>query len=155
GPMEHIPTYINRKHGKRRITYIHDDLEAILKQTYGVLVYQEHIMQIGHEFAGLSLGEADILRRSIRKKNRQLLEKQKTTFINSCLARGYEKNIAEMLFSWIVQFADYGVNKSHSVAYSKISYQLSYLKTYYPTYFYAHLFSSIANEAYKLHQYIK
>lgn len=155
GPMEHIPTYINRKHGKERITYIHDDLEAILKQTYGVLVYQEQIMQIVHEFAGLSLGEADILRRAISKKNRQLIEEQKTSFINGCLARGYEKNIAEKLFSWIVQFADYGFNKSHSVAYSKISYQLSYLKTYYPTYFYAHLFSSISNEADKLHQYIK
>src|SRR5699024_5830734 len=82
GTMEHIPIYIKRKHGKERITYIHDDLEAILKQTYGVLVYQEQIMQIVHEFAGLSLGEADILRRAISKKNRQLIEEQKTTFIN-------------------------------------------------------------------------
>src|SRR5699024_11335711 len=155
GPMEHNTNYINRKHGKERITYIHDDLETILKQTYGVLVYQEQIMQIVHELAGLSLGEADILRRAISKKNRQLIEEQKTTFINGCLASGYEKNIAEKLFSRIVQLVDYGFNKSHSVAYSKISYHLSYLKIYYPTYFYAHLFSSIANYAYKLHKSLK
>lgn len=155
GPMEHISTYINRKHGLEHVTYIHPDLESILKPTYGVLVYQEQIMQIVHEFAGLSLGAADILRRAISKKSRHLIEEQKIAFINGCLERGYGSNVAEKLFSWIVQFADYGFNKSHSVAYSKISYQLSYLKAYYSTYFYAHLFSSIANEADKLHRYMK
>lgn len=155
GPMDHISTYVRRKHGKEPVTYIHPDLEPILKPTYGVLVYQEQIMQIVHEFAGLSLGAADVLRRAISKKNRQLIEEQKVAFINGCLQQGYTNQIAEKLFSWIVQFADYGFNKSHSVAYSKISYYLSYLKVYYPTYFFAHLLSSVVNEANKLQQYVK
>ena len=155
GPMEQIPTYIRRKHGQEPVTYIHPDLEPILASTYGVLIYQEQIMQIAHEFAGLSLGEADILRRAISKKNRQLIDEQKQTFIAGCLKHNYNEQIAEQLFAWIVEFANYGFNKSHSVAYSKIAYQLSYLKAHYPTFFFAHLLSSVTNNASKLHTYIR
>src|SRR5699024_1004512 len=135
GPMEHISTYIRRKHGKEPVSYLHPDLKPILHSTYGVLIYQEQIMQIAHRFAGLSLGEADILRRAISKKNRQLIDEQKQNFIHGCVQQGYEEPIAEKLFLWIVKFANYGFNKSHSVAYSKIAYQLSYLKAHYPTHF--------------------
>src|SRR5690625_3200673 len=155
GPMEHIPTYIRRKHGQEPVSYIHPDLEPILASTYGVLIYQEQIMQIAHEFAGLSLGEADVLRRAISKKNRDLIEEQKQTFISGCISHGYDEQVAGQLFSWIVQFANYGFNKSHSVAYSKIAYQLSYLKAHYPTYFFAQLLSSVTNNASKLQMYVK
>ena len=155
GPMENIPTYIDRKHGRKSVTYLHPDLEPILNKTHGVLIYQEQIMQIAHQFAGLSLGEADILRRAISKKNRKLIEEQKEAFIRGCLHKGYRENIAVEIFSWIVKFADYGFNKSHSVAYSKIAYQLSYLKANYPTYFFAHLLSTVLNDGKKLAMYVR
>ena len=155
GPMEQIPTYINRKHQKEKVTYLHPDLQPILEPTYGVLIYQEQIMQIAHQFAGLTLGEADILRRAISKKNEQLILEQKETFIKGCLKKGYDKTIAEEIFSWIYKFANYGFNKSHSVAYSKISYQLSYLKAHYSKFFFAHLLGTAINDASKLHPYIK
>lgn len=155
GPMEQIPTYIKRKHRKEKVTYIHPDLEPILNKTYGVLVYQEQIMQVAHHFAGLSLGEADILRRAVSKKNRKLIEAQKDTFIRGCLKKGYEREIAEEIFSWIIKFANYGFNKSHSVAYSIIAYQLSYLKANYPTYFFAQLLSSAINDGTKMNMYVR
>src|SRR5690625_1433885 len=155
GPMEHIPTYIERKHGKKSFTYVHPNLEPILQKTYGVLIYQEQIMQIAHEFAGLSLGAADILRRAVSKKDRKLIDELKEAFINGCLKNGYEKYVAEEVFSWIVKFANYGFNKSHSVAYSKIAYQLSYLKANYPTYFFAQLLSTVSNEPAKLNMYVR
>lgn len=155
GPMENIPTYIDRKHGRKTITYLHPDLEPILHKTYGVLIYQEQIMQVAHQFAGLSLGQADILRRAISKKDRNLIEEQKETFIDGCMKKGYQKSIAEEIFSWIVKFANYGFNKSHSVAYSKIAYQLSYLKANYPTYFFAHLLGTVSNDAKKLNMYVR
>src|SRR5699024_6167181 len=114
-----------------KVSYLHTDLKSILKPTYGVLVYQEQIMQVAHQFAGLSLGQADILRRAISKKDHKLIEEQQVTFINGCLHKGYDRKIAEEVFSWIYKFADYGFNKSHSVAYSKIAYQLSFLKAHY------------------------
>ena len=155
GPIEQIPTFIKRKHGKEKVTYIHPDLEPILNKTYGVLVYQEQIMQVAHQFAGLSLGEADILRRAVSKKDRSLIEAQKETFIRGCINKGYDKEIAEEIFSWILKFANYGFNKSHSVAYSKIAYQLSYLKANYPTYFFAQLLSSAINDSSKINMYVR
>lgn len=155
GPMENIPTYIERKHGHTSFTYIHPDLEAILRPTYGVLIYQEQIMQIAHQFAGLSLGEADILRRAVSKKKRKLLEEGRESFISGCVHRGYDRQIAEEVFSWIVKFADYGFNKSHSVAYSKIAYQLSYLKANYPVHFFTELLGTVSNEANKLNMYVR
>lgn len=155
GPMDHIPTYIRRKHGEEQVRYLHPDLKPILSSTYGVLIYQEQIMQIAHQFAGLSLGEADILRRAISKKNRSLIDQQKVAFIQGCIHQGYKQQVAESLFAWIIKFANYGFNKSHSVAYSKISYQLSYLKAHYPSHFYAQLLSTVTNNANKLLLYIR
>jgi DNA polymerase-3 subunit alpha len=155
GPMEQIPTYIRRKHGQEAVTYLHPNLEPILHTTYGVLIYQEQIMQVAHQFAGLTLGQADILRRAISKKNHRLIDEQKETFIQGCLKQGNELQIAEEVFSWIHRFANYGFNKSHSVAYSKIAYQLSYVKAHYPTEFFAHLFDTAMNDPKKLHLYVK
>lgn len=155
GPMDNIPTYIERKHGKKAFAYIHEDLEPILNKTYGVLVYQEQIMQIAHKIAGFSLGQADILRRAISKKQHQLMEEQHIAFVDGCIQGGYSREVGEEIFSWIVKFADYGFNKSHSVAYSKIGYQLSYLKANYPTEFFAQLFGSISNDAKKMNMYVR
>jgi len=155
GPMEHIPTYIARKHGKERINYVHPDLEPILAPTYGVLVYQEQIMQVANIVANYSFGEADILRRAISKKEKQTMEEQKEAFINGAINNGYDEHIAKEIFSWIVRFANYGFNKSHSVAYSKIGYQLSYLKANYPTHFFAQILSSVMNDPARLKMYMR
>lgn len=146
GPMKYIDTYAKRKHGQEKVTYVHEDLQPILEETYGVLVYQEQIMQIVHKFASFSLGEADLLRRAISKKSRAGIEAQKERFIKGCLQNGYSQNVAEQLFEWIVTFANYGFNKSHSVAYSKVAYSLAYLKAHYPAYFFASLLSSSFGE---------
>ena len=155
GPMENIPIYINRKHGKEKIEYPHPDLEPILKKTYGVLIYQEQIMQIAHKIAGFSLGQADILRRAVSKKQQQMMDKQHEVFIQGCLDNGYTESVAEEIFQWIVKFSNYGFNRSHAVAYSQISYQLAYLKTHYPAVFFAELLSSAVNQQDKADMYIK
>ncbi|WP_100012088.1 DNA polymerase III subunit alpha [Lentibacillus sediminis] len=155
GPMEFIPTYIQRKFGKEKVTYPHPDLEPILARTYGVLVYQEQIMQIAHQIAGFSLGQADILRRATSKKKQAEMDEQKEAFIQGCRENGYREAVAEEIFDWIVRFSNYGFNRSHAVAYSMISYQLSYLKAHYPANFFAALMSSIANQQEKVAAYIK
>lgn len=156
GPMEHISTYTKRKHGIEKVTYLHPDLEPILKETYGVLIYQEQIMQIVNRFASFSLGEADLLRRAISAKSKTEMEAQRERFIKGCLENGYERAIAEELFRWIVTFANYGFNKSHSVAYSKIAYILAYLKVNFPAYFFAQLLSSsIGDDGNKRISYIR
>ncbi|TFJ93896.1 DNA polymerase III subunit alpha [Lentibacillus salicampi] len=155
GPMENIPVYIGRKHGKELIDYPHPDLEPILKKTYGVLIYQEQIMQIAHKIAGLSLGQADILRRAVSKKQQHLMDEQHDTFVQGCLDNGYTASVAEEMFQWIVKFSNYGFNRSHAVAYSKIAYQLAYLKTHYPASFFAELLSSAVNQQDKADMYIK
>lgn len=153
GPMEFIPTYIRRKHGKEQISYPHPDLEPILEKTYGVLVYQEQIMQMAHRLAGFSLGQADLLRRAVSKKQQEVMEEQRKSFIQGCIGNGYTQEVAEELFEWIVRFSNYGFNRSHAVAYSMISYQLAYLKSQYPAYFMAELMSSVSND--KIPSYIK
>ncbi|WP_156291448.1 DNA polymerase III subunit alpha [Oceanobacillus salinisoli] len=155
GPMDFIPVYIARKENREPVHYPHPDLEPILKQTYGVLVYQEQIMQISNRIAGFSLGQADILRRAVSKKKQDVMEEQKEAFINGCLKKGYEQSVAEEIFSWIVKFSNYGFPRSHAVAYSKISYQLSYLKAHYPANFFAELLSSLRNQQEKLNLYLK
>ncbi|SHF78411.1 DNA polymerase III subunit alpha [Ornithinibacillus halophilus] len=154
GPMDFIPVYIKRKQGLEKTTYPHPDLEPILKPTYGVLVYQEQIMQIANRIAGYSLGEADILRRAVSKKQQIIMDQQREQFINGCLRNGYTQKVSEELFAWIVKFSNYGFPKSHAVAYSKIAYQLAYLKTHYPKSFYAELMSSVANQQDKIHSYM-
>ncbi|RIU89738.1 DNA polymerase III subunit alpha [Oceanobacillus picturae] len=155
GPMEYIPTYIKRKSNNEQISYPHPDLEPILANTYGVLVYQEQIMQIANKIAGMSLGEADVLRRAISKKQEHVLQEQKEIFVQGCLQHGYDKAVGEEIFAWIVRFANYGFNRSHAVAYSIISYQLAFLKAHYPAAFFTELLSSVANQQEKMHQYIQ
>ncbi len=135
GPMDIIPTFIKRKFGKEKVSYPHEDLYHILKDTYGTIVYQEQIMQIAVKFAGYSLGRADILRRAVSKKKKDVLEQERISFVNSSINKGYSKNVAVEIYDYIVKFADYGFNKAHSVAYAKLSYQTAYLKCHYPTYY--------------------
>ncbi|MUV39335.1 DNA-directed DNA polymerase [Lentibacillus sp. JNUCC-1] len=154
GPMEQIPTYIRRKHGAEQPRYPHPDLESILGNTYGVLVYQEQIMLIAHKMAGFTLGEADVLRRAVSKKKHELMDEQRNKFIEGSIANGYTPEASEEMFDWIVKFSNYGFNRSHAVAYSLISYQLAYLKAHYPLSFFAELLSSAVNQEARIHMYI-
>lgn len=136
GPMAYIPTYIARKYGKENVEYPHPSLEAILRPTQGIAVYQEQIMQLVQAFAGFSLGEADILRRAIGKKKIDLLMEQKEKFIKAANSQGHTTDLAKYIFEDIIEpFAGYGFNKSHAACYSFISYQTAYLKAYYPAEF--------------------
>lgn len=155
GPMENIPTYIAVKHGKQRATYPHPDLKPILEKTYGVIVYQEQIMQITSRMADFSLGEADLLRRAISKKNRAVLEQERTHFVKGCLKKGYDEKLANSIYDLLVRFADYGFNRSHAVAYSMIAYQLAYLKANEPIAFFTALLTSVIGNDEKLADYIK
>ncbi|BBN99427.1 DNA polymerase III subunit alpha [Sporolactobacillus terrae] len=147
GPSQFIDQYIRRKHGLEKVVYPHPDLAPILRPTYGVLVYQEQIMQIAVQMAGYTLGKADILRRAVGKKKRELLEAQKKTFISGCIACHYSEQTAHQLFDLIVRFANYGFNRSHAVAYSFLSYRLAYLKAHEPQSFMAaHLTGIIGNQ---------
>ncbi len=144
GPLDAdmIPTYINRKHGKKKVKYDHSLLESVLKETYGVIVYQEQVMQIAAQLAGYSLSQADILRKAIGKKIPELLEEQKKIFIKGAIENGVKKRTAEKIFSQIETFGRYGFNKPHSVCYAIVAYQTAFLKVYYPTEFMAALLSS-------------
>ncbi|MGP4075716.1 DNA polymerase III subunit alpha [Halobacillus sp. K22] len=155
GPMDYIPVYINRKHQKEEIHYTHPDLKPILASTFGVLVYQEQIMQVAQKVAGYSLGQADLLRRAVSKKQSQVLHQQKKEFIAGALENGYEETVAYELFDWIVKFSNYGFNRSHAVAYSFISYHLAYLKAHYPSYFMAELINANSGDREKLAAYIR
>ena len=139
GPMNNIDSYIKRKHGKEKIDYLHPDLKSILENTYGIIVYQEQIMNIANVMAGYTLGEADILRRAMSKKKESVLLKEKERFIKRSIERGYEEEIATKVYNLILKFADYGFNRAHSVAYAMISYRMAYLKAHYPLYFMKHL----------------
>ncbi len=132
GPMSNIPTYNDCKNGKREPDYLHPKLEQILKPTYGVIIYQEQVMQIAQVLSGFTAGEADILRRAMGKKKRVELEKQKQRFVDGAYNNGISKDIAAGIFLKIEPFAEYGFNKSHAAAYAVIAYQTAYLKTYYP-----------------------
>ncbi len=143
GPMEWIPDYIKGKHGRKEITYLHPSLEPILKTTYGIAIYQEQILQIAQDFAGFSLGEADLLRRAIGKKIITELEAQHEKFIEGAIAKGHKKELAIKIFEKVIEpFAGYGFNKSHAACYAMIAYQTAYLKARYPTEFMAALMSA-------------
>ncbi|MBC7503865.1 DNA polymerase III subunit alpha [Candidatus Gracilibacteria bacterium] len=136
GPLAYIPEFIDRKFGRKIVEYPHPSLEAILKPTYGIAVYQEQIMQLVQAFAGFSLGEADILRRAIGKKKLDLLMEQRDKFISAAHEQGHKEDLAIYIFDEIIEpFAGYGFNKSHAACYSMIAYQTAYMKTYYPTEF--------------------
>ncbi len=137
GPMKNIPLYNDCKHGKQKPDYLHPLLEDILKPTYGVIIYQEQVMQIAQKLSGFTAGEADILRRAMGKKKRVELEKQKQGFIAGALKNGINKEVAASIFLKIEPFAQYGFNKSHAAAYGIISYQTAFLKTYFPKEFLA------------------
>ncbi len=137
GPMSNIPIYNECKHGNRKPDYLHPKLEEILKPTYGVIIYQEQVMQIAQKLSGFTAGEADILRRAMGKKKRAELEKQKERFVEGAYKNGISKDIAAGIFLKIEPFAEYGFNKSHAAAYAIIAYQTAFLKTYYPHEFFA------------------
>ncbi len=146
GPMENIDNFIKRKHGKKEISYIHPALAEILKETYGIIVYQEQVMQIAHEVAGFTLAEADIMRRAMGKKIKKLMDEMKVKFIEGAIAREIKRDTAEDIYALIEKFAEYGFNKSHSTAYAYVAYQTAYLKTHYPAEFMAaNLTSEMSN----------
>lgn len=143
GPMDKIPDYIKCKHGEKEVTYLHKDLEPILKPTYGVGIYQEQILEMAKVFAGFSLGEADLLRRAIGKKIKKELDAQREKFIQGTIDRKYPEKLAKALFDDVITpFANYGFNKSHGACYARIAYETAYLKAHYPTDFMAALLSS-------------
>ncbi|RJG45405.1 DNA polymerase III subunit alpha [Mesorhizobium sp. DCY119] len=137
GPMENIPTYNARKHGEEEIASIHPKIDHLVKETQGVIVYQEQVMQIAQELAGYSLGEADLLRRAMGKKIRAEMDKQRERFVTGAVEKGVSKPQADFIFDLLAKFADYGFNKSHAAAYAVVSYQTAYLKAHYPVEFLA------------------
>ena len=137
GPMQNIPTYIERKHGREKIEYAHPKLEEILKETYGVIVYQEQVMGAARELSGYTDGEADLLRRAMGKKIQKEMRDQRKRFVNGCKENKINDNDAQDIFDLLAKFANYGFNKSHAAAYAVISYQTAYLKTHYPLEFFA------------------
>ena len=134
--------FVDRKHGVSPVTYPHELLEEVLEETYGVIVYQEQVMEAARVLAGFSLGQADILRRAMGKKKKEEMEEQREIFVKGCVKNNIKEKNAEQIFDLINQFAEYGFNKSHSAAYALISYQTAYLKTYYPEHFMASVLSS-------------
>jgi len=142
GPMQFIPDYIERKHGKQKIKYLHPKLEPILGETQGICIYQEQLMKIAQELCGFTLGEADILRKAVGKKIKKLLDAQKEKFITGAEKNGVSKKIAIEIWDWILPFASYGFNRSHSAAYAMIAYQTAYLKSHYPVEFMASVLTS-------------
>lgn len=147
GPMDYIPSYIKRKHGKEKVAYIHNDLKPLLEPTYGIGIYQEQILQIAQVFAGFSLGEADLLRRAIGKKIKKELDSQREKFIDGATFKAYSKKLAEQIFDDVITpFAGYGFNKSHAVGYARIAYETAYLKANFPAEFMAALLSSDAQD---------
>ena len=128
GPMDNIPTYINRKHGEEPVDCLHDMLKGILQETYGVIIYQEQVMQIAQVMAGFSLGEADLLRRAMGKKDKDEMAKQQARFVEGALKNGVKKSEAIYIFELVDKFAGYGFNKSHAAAYALVSYHTAYMK---------------------------
>ena len=132
GPIDNIPLYIARKHGKEKVTYVNDCLKSILEPTYGIIIYQEQIMQIASKMAGFSYGQADVLRRAMSKKKQDVLLAQKDNFIKGSIKNGYDEKTALSVYELILKFANYGFNKAHSVCYAIIGYKIAYLKTHFP-----------------------
>ncbi len=154
GPMDIIPNYIRRKHGREPIEYEHEWLEEILKETFGLIVYQEQVMQISRKMAGFTMGKADTLRKAMGKKLAKEMEKMKSEFIEGAQKLSVDKDVAEQVFDHMEKFASYGFNKSHAACYGYISYQTAYLKTHYPVEFFTALISSESASADKVFSYI-
>lgn len=154
GPMQNIPTYIKRKNGQEKIDYLDPSLEGVLKSTYGIMIYQEQIMQIAQIVSDYSLGEADILRKAMSKKKKDLLLKEEEKFISRAIKKGYDKELVSKIYKLMLKFAEYGFNKSHSVGYSLVSYRMAYLKAYYPTIFMSKLLTIDMNDTSKEKKYL-
>ncbi|MBN2545904.1 MAG: DNA polymerase III subunit alpha [Spirochaetes bacterium] len=155
GPMNFISSYIARKHGEERVEYDHPLMQDILKETYGIMIYQEQVMKIAQVLAGYDLGSADILRRAMGKKKAEEMKKHLKIFVDGCLKNNIEKTTAEKIFNKMMDFANYGFNKSHAAAYAYLAYQCAYLKTYYPAEFMASVLTSEINKPEKIIEYIK
>ena len=156
GPLDAglIPKFINRKHGREVIDFAHSSLEPILKETYGIMVYQEQIMKIAQDLAGYSLGEADLLRRAMGKKKVSEMQKHRDIFVKGASIKGVQSNIANELFDQMVLFAEYCFNKSHSTAYGAVTYQTAYLKAHYPVAYMAALLTVNSGSSDKIQRYI-
>ncbi|MFO8059358.1 MAG: DNA polymerase III subunit alpha [Bacillota bacterium] len=154
GPMENIPTFVHNRHHPGDIEYLHPDLEPILKDTYGIMVYQEQVMQVASTMAGFSLGQSDILRRAMGKKKPEVLESMRQSFVEGCMEKGHSRELALKLFGFIEKFADYGFNRGHTAPYALLAYQTAYLKANYPVPFMAALMTSVMNDGDKVARYI-
>ena len=150
GPMEHIGTFIDAKHGRAEITYPHDDLRELLEPTYGVIVYQDQVMLIAQAFGGYTLGEADILRKAMGKKIAAVMDAEHETFVAGALKKGYTKEQADTVFDLMVPFAGYGFNKAHAVSYAYIAYWTAYFKANHPTEFLAAVLDSASGNPEKV-----
>ena len=153
GPREMIPEYIARKKGKKKITYLVDELEPILKSTYGIIIYQEQVLEILRSIGGFTYSEADVIRRAMSKKKFDVIENEKEKFINGVKEKGYDEKIAYELFDLIIKFSSYGFNKSHSVVYSLVAFQMAYLKINYTLYFMKNLLN-MTTQPEKVKEYI-
>lgn len=155
GPMENIDTFIARKNGKEKVDYQNDAIKKILGSTYGIIVYQEQVMQLAATMGGFSLGQADVLRRAMSKKHRNEMDSMRERFINGSITNGYSKETAETTFEYIERFASYGFNKSHAIAYSKMAFELAYLKAHFPGPFFAALLNSVLGNKNKIKNYVQ
>jgi len=154
GPMQNIPLFLSNRSNPNHIVYPHNDLKDILEETSGIIIYQEQIMNIAQKMAGFTLGKADILRKAMSKKKIEQLMSLKDDFIKGCMANNYSQEISLEIYELILKFANYGFNKSHSVAYGLIAYQMAYLKANYQLYFYESLLNSVISSFDKTSEYI-
>ncbi|WP_413627353.1 DNA polymerase III subunit alpha [Fructilactobacillus vespulae] len=155
GPMENIDSFIKRKDGKEPINFTNSAIKAILGSTFGIIVYQEQVMQLAATMAGFSLGQADVLRKAMSKKHQSEMDEMKGRFIDGAIKNNYSKKIAETTFDYIERFANYGFNKSHAVAYSKMAFELAYLKVHFPGPFFTAILNSVMGNNVKTKIYIK
>jgi DNA polymerase-3 subunit alpha len=154
GPMQFIDDYTDRKHGRKAITYIFPELEAILGETYGIIVFQEQVMRIAVEIAGFSMAKADTLRKAMGKKKQEIIDREGENFIRGAVSKGFPEGKVRELWNQIVPFAKYGFNKSHSVAYADVAYKTAYLKAHFPAHFMAAMLTSEASNTDKLSQHL-
>lgn len=154
GPMDNIGTFIKRKEGKEQVTYLLPELKPILEETEGIIVYQEQVMQILVTIGSYSFAEADIIRRAMSKKKKETIESERDKFVTRAVKNGYDKKVSEELYDLILKFAGYGFNKSHSVSYALIGYQMAYLKVKFPTYFLTNLLNMSIGSEIKTSEYL-
>ena len=154
GPMKNIPAFLENRSHPESVSYLHPNLKPILEETYGIIVYQEQIINIARVMAGFTYGKADILRKAMSKKKLSELEKLYPDFIDGCLKKGYDRQLAEKVYELILEFANYGFGKAHSIAYAMVAYQLAYLKANYPLYFYKALLNGVIGSQSKTYDYI-